>query len=702
MLLRPFYPVEEKLSGRVSCLDLVVLLIEIPSSSVRKSILNNLNIRQLIVLLNALTKDEKNDDFFDFDELKENFKPLWIDVVDVLNAFPCVKLVDSYMKASGDGTVGPGWFDLSIDSVEYDFLLEYLLDSKVNRIVFPLVEIMTKKFNKIYEVLENHCISLKIRNDNLSVIKDSENLKSKLKILTLVNYEHFETVTKLKYETLNIIGNEIDLFSVSTMIKKNENLRIIYFKGRLKDYIPLHIDERILVYYDLIVFDTIDNSQLKDLGTLSRIDSLYSNFTLETNVSFDWLLKNCTNMKKLYYSLNFDTISKQILTRAQNFTELEEITLKRCKFTLEHTRDSHGGPSFSQMMNSAVFKLQTLTLIECEVDSEFLNSFCGPSLMSIFLINCDIKFKSFVKLPLNLRNLTIINQDVDKCKNLVLMSFKKRSSFILSASRKCMLNINEKILTMKIPESHEAFMVRLQDGYRVESGEKGSSNIDSQHDDCILDIQNLRIPFSSTIHFAIYPNFDPVDFKFLKVLEAKFDLFQTVIELYSFTNIFHDVFNIKDLKNVKVYRYDIFKLQDHLKKILAKRKLTEQDSKFFLPYPCSCEGSLKLLSSSFSSASRDIRSSRSSKNSHSSALKTLDTANIRIGRANIKKQNGKGKPRYTCEACGKYFSRSTALNRHALVHKNHRPYKCEGCGYCFKRSDHLKVHKRVCVSGSSS
>ncbi|GAV27527.1 hypothetical protein PMKS-000995 [Pichia membranifaciens] len=680
----------------MSCLDLVLLLIEIPSPTVRKKILRNLNICRLLILLNGLAKDEKNDDFLEFDELKENFKPVWTDVVDVLNNFPCVKLVDSYTKASSDETDGLGWFDLPIDSNEYDFLLEYLLDSKVNRIIFPLVEVMTKKYNKIHEVLENHCVALKIRNDNLSVIKDSENLKSKLRILTLVNYEHFETVEKLKYETLNIIGNEVDLFSVSTMIKKNENLKIIYFKGRLKDYIPLHIDDKMLVYYELIVFDTIDNSQLSDLGSLARIKSLYSNFTLESNVSLDWLLKNCTQMKRLCYSLNFSTNLTQTLTFTQNHTELEELTLKRCKFSIQNNGDKRSKLSFSQAMNNAISNLHTLTLIECEIDSEFLDAFCGPSLMSIFLINCNIKFKSFVKLPVNLRNLTIINQDVDKCKNLVLMTFKKRSSFILSSSRKCMLNINEKILTMKIPESHDAFIARLDSDYSISSAESKNSK-DSQHEKHTFNVQNLRIPYSSTVHFAIYPNFDPVDFKFLKILAAKFDIFQTIIELYSFTNTFHDVRNVQEIQNVKVHRYDIFRLQSHLKKILAKKVLTEQDNKFFSPYPCTCESPLRLSPASVSSAARKLRSPRSPKKPHSLALKALNTVNIRVARTNTKSQNGKVKSHYTCDICGKHFSRSTALNRHALVHKNFRPYKCEGCGYCFKRSDHLKVHKRVCT-----
>lgn len=699
MLLRPFFPIEEKLSAKVSCLDLVLLLIEIPSSKVRKEILGNLNICELLVVLNGLTKDEKNDDFLEFDELNADVKPVWTDVVEVLNNFPCVKLVDSLTKAVGDAADGLGWFDLPIDSNEYDFLLEYLLDSKVNRIVFPLVEIMTKKFNKIYEVLENHCVALKIRNDNLSVIKDSENLKSKLRILTLVNYEHFETVEKLNYETLNIVGNEVDLFSVSTMIKKNENLKIIYFKGRLKDYIPLHIDDKMLVYYDLIVFDTIDNSQLSDLGSLTRIESLYSNFTLESNVSLDWLLKNCTQMKRLYYSLNFNTNLTQTITFTENFTKLEELTLKRCEFTIQNDGYKRSKLSFSDAMNNAVSSLHTLTLIECKIDSEFLDAFCGPSLMSIFLINCDIRYNSFVRLPVGLRNLTIINQDVDKCKNLVFMTFKKRSSFILSSSKKCMININEKIMTMKIPESHDTFMARLNEDYCITDGENKNNTI-SPYEKQSFSIQNLKFPFSSTIHFAIYPNFDAVNFKFMKVLAAKFDIFQTIIELYSFTNTFHDVRNVQEIQNVKVYRYDILRLQNHLKKILSKKVLTEQDNKFFSPYPCSCESPLRLSPASVSSAARKLRSPKSPKKPHSLALKALNTVNNRVSSTNTKSQNGKIKSHYACDVCGKYFSRSTALNRHTLVHKNHRPYKCEGCGYCFKRSDHLKVHKRVCTSES--
>lgn len=715
MLLRPFYPIDYKLGKKINCTELASLLINITSSNIRKKILCYLNIRQLIIILKAITKDEKNDDFYNFNELDENLKSIWIDIVDVLNNFPCVKLVDSYNNNNCNDDDNSSnivkednndWFELSIDSNEYDFLLEYLFDSKFNKIIFPLIEIGTKKFNKIFEVLDNHCINIKIENDKISVIKDSKNFKSKLKILTLINYEHFETVEKLNYETLNIIGNEVDLFSISTIIEKNKDLKIIYFNGRLKDYIPLHINENIKVYYNLIVFDTIDQNQLKSLGNLNRINSLYLNFTLESNLTFNWLLNNCNNLEKLYFSLNFDSINSiQIIENINNLSELKELTLKNCKILMKE--------DFNSLM---LTNLNNLTLIDCEIDSKFLNSIYNQSIISISLINCDINYKSFIKISNYIKNLTIINKDVEQCKDLFFLTFKKRSSFKISTFNTCLLNINEKYITIKIPESHDIFFTKIND---------------FNYNNKIINLNNLEIPFNSTIYFSIYPIFNNINFEFLKKLIKKYDVYKTVIELYSFTNEFFQIFNIeKNIKNLKIYHYDLFKLQNYLKKLLSKKELDLQDKHFFLPYECSYENNA-ILSMTSKKTLQSLKHSRSirrtsdnsennfkrariNKNSNNNNNNNINNSSINTTSTNTTNNNNKGKQInggknknitmingkrvHTCLECGKYFSRSTALNRHSLVHKNHRPFKCDSCGYCFKRSDHLKVHKRICTN----
>jgi hypothetical protein len=754
MLLRPFYPVEEKLMAKVDAKQLISLLLNLPTdddNDLRKNMLQHFNIRELIVLLHGLTKDDSKDDFYNYNTLNKTWQNMWIDVVYALNNFPCVTLVDTYSKVIPKNVSqnmprnlnsSMDWYELAIDSIEYDFILEYLIDSSVNKIKFQLIEIKTKKFQKIYEVLENHCFALKIQNDDLSVIKDSENFKSKLKILTLTNYEHFETVEKLKYRVLNVIGNEIDVFSISTLIKTNENLKTIYFKGRLKDYIPMNINENIKVYYDLIVFDTIDKSELKSMGNLSRINKLYLNLTLESNVKLDWL-KNCYNLRKLYLALNYVTTEKQILSTITGFPNLVNLTLKRCHICMDtNNLIDENGNKLKQLAN-IMPKLKFLTLIECNVESDFFNKVSGLNIVDIFAINCTIKYSSFVKISRNIRNITIINQDIAKCQDLIILAYKARSSYMLKNSRRFALNINEKLMTVKVPESYDAFIIKLEDPER---------NIMNK----IINIDNLRIPLNSTLNFTIYPNFNDQDFSFLQDIIESFDIMKINIDQFSFTNKFHQILNIENYVNVTIHKYDVIKLQNHLRRVLSKKILSEKDKKFFLPYPCSRhEPSIRLpgtidktnigltrkMSAAFllgtkksghksksrnmgktsknakvkdgilSKSSRFSSSSSSSLSSPATGITPLlssttispsssisSTATFKLTKSTlINKSINNGELPFECDACEKRFGRSTALNRHKLVHKNYRPFKCELCGYCFKRSDHLKVHQRICL-----
>lgn len=694
MLLRPFYPVEVKLSNKIKSEELVRLLVTLPSTGdTRKKVLENFNVRELLILLNGLSKDDNRDEFYNFDELDTNLKSMWIDVVDVLNRFPCVKLVDTYSKLSDQtsnastlsNNDGIDWYELAIDSNEYDFLLEYLIDMNVNRINFKLIEINTKKFNKIYEVLENHCSALKIQNDNLSVIKDSENFKLKLKILTLSNYEYFETVEKLNYETLNIIGNEVDIYSVSTLIKKNKNLKVVYFKGRLKDYIPLNIDENIRVYYDLIVFDTIDKSQLKGMGNLARFNELYLNLTLETNITIDWL-ENCYNLKKLYFSLNFNSTQQHTFSNLNSFPNLEELTIKRCDVLIRND-ETHPVDNIKNIMP----KLKLLTLIECNVDTNFFKSIDGSMIYDIFLVNCNLKFDSFIKLSRNIRNLTIINQDVNQCKDFVFLTYKVRSTYLISNSRRCILNINEKLMTLKIPESHDIYFTKL--GAAASTLPNHVSNGDTH-----LRLDNLKIPYNSTLNFTVYPNFSDLDFGFLRSLVWEREISFINIELYSFTNIFYKIYNVDGIENLKTYCYDVFKLQENLRRILAKKELTNAEKHFVLPYPSSkrdpalimpgtIDAILLKMPRKSSIYRRGLRSGRSKY--RQLKLASSDTGDSDEGYGS--------KVGYICKVCGKRFPRNTSLNRHLLVHRNYRPFRCDRCGYRFKRSDHLKAHNKACV-----
>lgn len=696
MLLRPFYPVQEKLNTDIIVSELVEFLIRLPNvKNIRRSVLRHFNVRELIVLLHGLTKDDKGDEFYDYNTFETDWHLMWIDVVDALNDFPCVKLVDSYTILSDNSNYPNGLdkndtldcYELSIDSLEYDFLLEYLIDSNINKVKFKLIEINTKKFKKISEVLENHCYNLKIQNDNLSVIKDSEKLKEKLSILTLKDYEHYEVVEKLNYKTLNIIGNEIDVFSVSNVIKNNENLETIYFEGRLKDLIPTNINKDITVYYDMIVLDAVDKSQMENLGDINRFNKLYLNLTLESDIRLEWL-KQCLNLKSLYLSLAFIPTKSEILTSLSVFPKLTTLTLKHCEVLLENDED--GVYDNGAFLKNIAPSLKSLTLIKCDINSNFLNKINGLDLTDIFLIDCSIQFDTFVKLPKNLRNLTILNEDVEKSKDLIILTYKIRSSFLLKSARSFLLNINESLMNVIIAENHDAFITSLKDP---------ETNLNNK----IINVDNLEIPFNSRLNFTVYPNFADIDFSFLKNIFELFDISNINIDIYSFTNVFSAILNIEDIENIQIHKYDVTKLQEHLKKVLAKKELDDQDKKFFSPYPCTREKPLvrvqELIEATRMEVPKEqmitkfIINNQKKKKSIGFAVKidklSKDTNNSSTTNSHP--------PIFVCDVCGKGFARNTALSRHSLTHKNYRPYKCEVCGYCFKRSDHLKVHQRICL-----
>ncbi|GME83149.1 unnamed protein product [Ambrosiozyma monospora] len=578
-------------------------------------------------------------------------------------------------------------------------------------VVFPLVELKTKQLAKIDEVLKYHCGGIKMHNGLLTNII-SATLFDKLESLVLEDYENFELVQKLRFQELTIVGSEIEAGSIHMLINNVPTLAVVNYQDRI-----VSSSEDIVEYpttigkYDLILVDYFDRDHIYSLNSLN-FHTLSINLVHEANslngLDFNYIFSAMNNLKKLYLNciLNTTIISPIIDTKSYPNDSIRELAFTR--------------GSFTDCDFSGLSKLQSVTMLQCEVQASVLSTLKdSESLEELMLINCNITWGCEIQLPKSVASVVMSNDDFEVLRDITCFAYS--TGPVSSSSRSLLLNLNSVKFDFVSPKDAPLCICKLNS----------------------RDLPLVELPESvNSIDICTLPNYHSQDLSKLQ-LETFPSLKKISVTLLAFGNTFYKPINIPGSIPTISYEYVNYNyLNDSL--------LEKTSADYYTPDEILVSEDNHLFSGHNSNDSMSSEEEEEDEEENSAVENTDSTRRstriaklaktkvppkkyVRDRRSIVEKRGLKttyleeekkqttlirnvissrhikpvenpkdpSKP-FECEFCVKAFGRKEHLRRHSLTHTNYRPHVCKKCNRGFRRSDNLKNHQMRCYASSES
>ncbi|GMG19451.1 unnamed protein product [Ambrosiozyma monospora] len=679
-------PILVFLTSVMSTLNCVPIL-TLTEPSKKKNNYNNSKHRSHNKKLPTLNADDENNQ--DVDELKEDQEPI-LHILDVTS--DAFYTLDNYLIKNWSDELG------------------------LPEVVFPLVELKTKQLSKIDEVLKYHCGGIKMQNGFLTNII-SATLFDKLESLVLQDYENFELVQKLRFKELTIVGSEIESESIHMLINSVPTLAIINYEDRV-----VSSSEDIVGFssatgkYDLILVDYFDRDHIYSLNPLN-FHTLSLNLVHEANslngLDFNYIFSAMNNLKKLYLNciLNTTIISPIIDTKSYPNGSIIELAFTR--------------GSFTDCDFSGLSKLQSVTMLQCEVQASVLNTLKdSKTLEELTLINCNISWVCELQLPKSVTSVVISNEVFEDLRDISCFAYS--TGPVSNFSRSLLLNLNSVKFDFVLPKDIALCICKLNS--RV--------------------LPLVELPESvNSIDICTLPNYSSQDLSKLQ-LETYPSLKKIFVTLLAFGNTFYKPTNIPGSIPTISYQYVNYNYLDD--SMLNKNSavsytpdevLVSEENHLFSGHnsndSMSSEGEEEEEEEKYSDKNTENKnhSTRITKLEKSTAAFKLVPPKkyVRDRRSIVEKRGLKttyleeekkqttliknvisskhikpaenprdpSKP-FECEFCVKAFGRKEHLRRHSLTHTNYRPHVCEKCNRGFRRSDNLKNHQLRCFASGDS